>query len=190
LPPSTRDRTQETIATSSEQDDITVRGTVTSKSDRQTIPGVNILIKGTSTGTVTDFDGAYSLSVPEDGVLVFSSIGYATQEIQVNGREIIDVALEDDLQNLEEVIVVGYGTQLKEELSGAVSSISSAKMNNSTEAAALGRIQGQVSGVTITNSSTPGGSASMRIRGLGTINDSNPLYVIDGVPVGPSNDIN
>src|SRR5690606_40672913 len=96
---------------------------------------------------------------------------------QVNGREIIDVAIEDDLQNLDEVIVVGYGTQLKEEISGAVSSISSAKMNNSTETAALGRIQGQVSGVTITNSSTPGGSASMRIRGLGTINDSNPLYV-------------
>lgn len=169
---------------------IIVKGTVTSASDQQTIPGVNILIKGTSIGTVTDFNGEYTLEAPEDGTLVFSSIGYATQEISINGREAIDVALADDLQNLEEVVVVGYGTRLKEELSGSVSSITSAKMNNSTEATAMGRIQGQVSGVTITNSSTPGGSANIRIRGLGTINDSNPLYVIDGIPVGPSNDIN
>src|SRR5690606_25086216 len=169
---------------------IIVKGTVTSASDQQTIPGVNILIKGTSIGTVTDFNGEYTLEAPEDGTLVFSSIGYAAQEISINGREAIDVALADDLQNLEEVVVVGYGTRLKEELSGSVSSITSAKMNNSTEATAMGRIQGQVSGVTITNSSTPGGSANIRIRGLGTINDSNPLYVIDGIPVGPSNDIN
>jgi len=174
----------------SDEANIKIQGKVTSKTDGETIPGVNILIKGTTSGTTTDINGDYFIEVPEDGVLVFSSIGYTSQEIPVNGRSIIDIALEDDLQQLEEVVVVGYGTQLKEELSGSVSSVTSAKMNNSTETSALGRIQGQVSGVTISNASTPGGSSSLRIRGLGTINDSNPLYVIDGIPVGPSNDIN
>jgi hypothetical protein len=108
---------------------IIVKGTVTSASDQQTIPGVNILIKGTSIGTVTDFNGEYTLEAPEDGTLVFSSIGYATQEISINGREAIDVALADDLQNLEEVVVVGYGTRLKEELSGSVSSITNEQLH-------------------------------------------------------------
>src|SRR5690606_29467444 len=124
---------------------IIVKGTVTSASDQQTIPGVNILIKGTSIGTVTDFNGEYTLEAPEDGTLVFSSIGYATQEISINGREAIDVALADDLQNLEEVVVVGCCIRLKEEISGSVYYIQSAKLNNSTVSTVEDRFLGQVS---------------------------------------------
>lgn len=169
--------------------DIAITGKVTD-GNGEAIPGATVSVLGTTIGTATDLDGNYSLTVPDGATLVFSFIGFETQRIAVGGRSIIDVTLMEDMAALEEVVVVGYGTRLKEELSGSVSSITSEKMNISTEASAMGRLQGHVSGVTVSTANTPGGSANVRIRGLGTINDSNPLYVIDGIPTGPSNDIN
>src|SRR5690606_31090905 len=101
----------------------TVSGKVSSAEDGTSIPGVNILVKGTSTGSATDVDGRYSIQVGEEDVLVFSSIGYATQEIPVAGRTTIDVELTPDVQSLEEVVVVGYGSQLKKEVTGSVQTV-------------------------------------------------------------------
>ena len=160
-------------------------------SGSQPLPGVTVVVKGTTQGTVTNADGEYTLTnIPEDAMLVFSFVGMRTQEVVVGDQTSINVTMEEDVIGIEEVVAVGYGTRLREELSGSVSSISGEKLNISTETSALGRLQGQVSGVTITTANTPGGSSTIRIRGLGTINDSNPLYIIDGVPSEPSNSLN
>jgi TonB-linked SusC/RagA family outer membrane protein len=169
--------------------DVTVSGTVTDPNG-EAIPGVTVSVLGTTIGTATDLDGNYSLTVPEGATLVFSFIGFEAQRIDIGDRSVVDVTLVEDMASLDEVVVIGYGSRLKEELSGSVSSITSEKMNISTEASAMGRLQGHVSGVTVSTANTPGGSANVRIRGLGTINDANPLYVIDGIPTGPSNNIN
>ncbi|MEX2568574.1 MAG: SusC/RagA family TonB-linked outer membrane protein, partial [Cyclobacteriaceae bacterium] len=166
---------------------VEVSGKVISSSDELGIPGVNILIKGTAVGTVTDSDGSYSLSVPnDDDVLVFSSIGYLTQEVAVNGRSVIDVILEEDLQSLDEVVIVGYGTQRKANLTGSVSSVGSEQLSKRTPSQASQLLQGVASGVTATQTSgEPGNNtASLNIRGLGTFSGAgnSPLVIVDGVP--------
>ncbi len=162
--------------------DITISGKVTDEGN-QPIPGVNILLKGTTTGTTSDGNGAYSLTVPdENGVLVFSFIGYATQEVSINNRTIIDVTLASDAVALSEIVVTGYGTQSKRDITGSVSTISAEQLLT-TPATNLGQaMQGKVAGVTVGNENSPGGGVMVRIRGFGTINDNSPLYVIDGVP--------
>ena len=155
----------------------------------ETIPGVTVLIKGTTIGTITDADGAYQLEVNKGDVLVFSYIGMKTESIEITDQTTLDVTLQPDVIGVDEVVVVGYGTKTKEELTGAVSSVSSSQLKVSNESNVIGRLQGQVSGVTITSANTPGGSATIRIRGIGTINDANPLYIIDGVPAAPGNNI-
>jgi TonB-linked SusC/RagA family outer membrane protein len=158
---------------------IGVSGTVTSSSDGEGIPGVNILVKGTGTGTVTDVEGSYSLEVPnENDTLVFSSIGYIQQEVAVNGRTVIDITLEEDLQNLEEFVVVGYGEQKKENLTGAISNITSEEIQTTTHSSLAQKLQGKVAGLQIRqNSGAPGDFNTMiNIRGFGS-----PLYVIDGI---------
>ncbi|MFA6702703.1 MAG: TonB-dependent receptor [Dysgonamonadaceae bacterium] len=155
------------------------------------LPGVSIVIKGTTKGIVSDSNGNYSLSnIPKNCILQFSFIGMKKQDIDIGNQTTINVILKEDSIDLDEVVAIGYGYRLKEELSGSVSTITSEKINISNESSVMSRLQGQVSGVTITNDNTPGGSANVCIRGLGTINDSSPLYVIDGVPVGPSNSLN
>lgn len=162
--------------------EITVTGRITDDAN-QPIPGVNILLKGTSTGTTSDTNGSYAITVPDgSGVLVFSFIGYATQEIPINNRTVIDVALAPDAVSLAEVVVTGYGTQSKRDITGAVSTISAEQLLT-TPATNLGQaMQGKVAGVTVGNENSPGGGVMVRIRGFGTINDNSPLYVIDGVP--------
>ena len=148
-----------------------------------TIPGVSILVKGSNSGTVTDASGHYTLNIPDgDAILVFSSIGYTTQEIPVNGRTVVDVTLVEDVQSLQEVVVVGYSVKEKKNLTGAVVSVEQSEFRASPDANVASRLQGRVAGVTIINDNSPGGDVSVRVRGFGSINNNNPLYIIDGVP--------
>lgn len=165
---------------------ITVSGTVTSQADGRGIPGVTILVKGTSLGTATDVEGNYSIDVPnEDDILVFSSIGYAPQEVPVNGRSELDIAMIEDVQSLEEVVVVGFGTQKKVNVTGSVSTIDTEEIEklNVTQTSQL--LTGQVSGLTVLqNSGQPGkDKVDIRIRGLGTFSGAgnNPLVLVDGL---------
>ena len=163
---------------------VSVSGTV-SDGNGITLPGVNVIEKGTSNGSSTDIDGNYQINVAEDAVLIFSYVGFVTQEISVSGRELINVTIQEDLQSLEEVVVIGYGTQLKEDISGSVSSIDSEELASIPQVSIDQLMQGRAAGVSVTlNSGQPGSSVSVRIRGVNSIQGSSePLYVIDGVPV-------
>jgi TonB-linked SusC/RagA family outer membrane protein len=171
------------------EDAITVSGTVSSQENGELLPGVNILVKGTTTGTVTDMDGAYSITVQdENATLVFSFIGYAVQEIPINGRSTIDVVMVPDYAALGEVVVIGYGTQRRSDLTGAVGSVGADALIERPAPSLNQALAGRVSGVQVnTNSGRPGGRTNIRIRGFSSINSSNnPLYVVDGVmlPMG------
>ncbi|MCH7409340.1 TonB-dependent receptor [Belliella sp. DSM 111904] len=165
--------------------DITISGTVTDKDDNSTLPGVNVVIKGTNNGTVTDIDGAYTISVPDnDAVLVFSSIGYVTQEFRVGTSSTINISLSADLQQLGEVVVVGYGTQKKSDLTGAITSVSSKTLEERPITNIAQALQGNAAGLNVSTNNRPGELPTVRIRGNRSINASNdPLYVIDGIPV-------
>ena len=170
---------------------VSVSGQVTSSADGQPLPGVNVIVKGTTLGTTTDINGSFTLNVPDpNATLVLSFVGFQTQEIALAGQKSVNVTLVEETQELQEIVVVGYGTRLREELTGAVSTVSEKQMKISPAVSIVSRMQGQVSGVTVTSANRPGGDATIRIRGVGTINDPNPLYVIDGVPVGPGNNLN
>jgi len=149
------------------------------------LPGVSILIKDTDKGTVTDLNGQFSISsANEDKTLVFSFIGFITQEVSINGRNIIDITLQEDVKQLEEIIVVGYGTQTKKEVTGAVANIKSDDMVRVVASDFTKTLQGQVAGISVVESSgRPGDQANIQIRGLGSISSSSsPLYVVDGIP--------
>lgn len=167
------------------QSDITVKGRVTSKDDDMAIPGVNILLKGSAVGTTTDFDGQYTIKIPDaNGTLVFSFIGYTTQEVAVAGQSVIDVALESDTETLSEVVVVGYGEQKKETLTGSISQIKGADMVESPQPNVSNSLAGRFSGVIVNNrSGEPGYDGSdINIRGLATTGNNDVLVVIDGIP--------
>ena len=161
-----------------------VSGTV---SDAQgPLPGASVLVKGTTTGTQTDFDGNYTLDgVPEDATLVFSYIGYANQEIAVNGQTTIDVILQEDAQALDEVVIIGYGQTTVKDATGSVASVQSEDFNKGVISSPEQLIQGKTAGVQIAQSSgEPGAGISLRIRGTSSVRGNNsPLFVIDGVPV-------
>ncbi len=168
----------------------TVSGTVTDP-EGVSLPGVNVIVEGTTIGAVTDVDGEFSFTAPDPtSILVISYVGYARQRVAIEGRDVVNVVMQPELRAIDEIVVVGYGTRMREELTGSVSTVSGDRMDISTAPSTMGRIQGQVSGVTVTTSNTPGGDATVRVRGLGTINDANPLYIIDGVPAGPGNNLN
>ncbi|MFW5760637.1 MAG: SusC/RagA family TonB-linked outer membrane protein [Cyclobacteriaceae bacterium] len=162
-----------------------VSGTVTDAEDGSAIPGVNIFVKGSSTGTVTDIEGGYQIEAGEEDVLVFSFVGYTTEEIEVGNQSVIDVGLEPDITELTEVVVVGYGQQQKKDVTGVVEKVDAKEFNQGPIVSPDQLISGKVAGVQITpNSGEPGGQASIRIRGGTSINASNePLFVIDGVPI-------
>lgn len=167
--------------------DVIVSGKVTSQQGGEPLPGVNVLIQGTGTGTVTDIEGNYTLDVPEDekATLVFSFIGYTTQEIALNGRSELDVALSEDVQSLEEVVVIGYGTQTVRELTGAVSQVKAEALEKIASSDFSSALQGQMAGVNVIQSSgAPGATANVQIRGVGslTAGGTGPLYVVDGIP--------
>lgn len=163
-----------------------VTGRVTSRIDGEPLPGVNVTVKGTVTGTVTDIDGQYALNVPdENSVLVFSFVGYETQEVPVNGRSVINMTMEEDIGTLDEIVVVGYGTVRKSDLTGAVSSVKNEDLNVGAISSVDEALKGRIAGVQISQTSAePGGGMSIRIRGASSINAGNePLYVIDGLPI-------
>ncbi|MEQ8472912.1 MAG: SusC/RagA family TonB-linked outer membrane protein [Marinoscillum sp.] len=159
-----------------------VTGQVKDADDGAGIPGANILIKGTSTGTTSDVDGNYRLEVPEEAVLVFSFIGYKTLEETVGNRSVINVDISLDIEELQEVIVVGYGAQQKKDVTGVVAKVDKENFNQGAITSPTELLAGKVAGVSITNSGGIGGSPQVRIRGTSSINaSSDPLYVIDGV---------
>ncbi|MCR6639093.1 MAG: TonB-dependent receptor [Sporocytophaga sp.] len=165
------------------QDAIPITGRIVSD-DGESIPGVTIAIKGTSAGTITDENGDFSISVPDsNAVLVVSYIGFVTQEVKVGSQTVVNVKLPAD-NKLDEVVVVGYGTQRKEDVTGSVTVVKSAELNKNVVIDATQSIQGRVTGVSVTqNSGAPGAPLSVRVRGVGTINGSSPFYVVNGVPV-------
>ena len=170
---------------------LTVSGTVTGQESGEGLPGVNILVKSSNTGTISDVDGNYSINVPDEGdTLVFSSIGYTTQEVAVNGRTTIDIALTEGVQSLDEVVVVGYSAKRQSELSSSVAIVEEEELQEGVVSQDLGNmLQGKVSGLTISNSDgRPGDDTNIVIRGVGSIGAGyEPLYVVDGVIGGSAN---
>lgn len=165
-----------------------ITGTVTSSDDGTALPGVSILEKGTTNGTVTDGSGRYSITVGEDAILVFSFVGFTTQEVSASNRSTIDVALVVDVISLNEIVVVGYGQQEQKDVTGVVAAVNSENFNKGAIVSPDQLITGKIAGVQILqNSGEPGGQSTIRIRGGTSLNASNePLYVIDGVPIDNS----
>ena len=170
--------------------DRTVSGTVTDSKTGEGLPGVNVLVVGTSDGVTTDFDGNYKLSVSGEASLKFSYIGYKPQTIQVGSKSVIDVKLQEDVEQLSEVVVVGYGQVEAKDATGAVERVTSKEFNGGVIASPEQLIQGKSAGVQITSASgEPGAGVNIRIRGSSSVrNGNNPLFVVDGVPLA-GNDV-
>lgn len=167
-----------------------VSGRVISSGDAQGIPGVNVLVKNTAIGTVTDVDGNFSITLLTGSeTLVFSSIGFITQEVRVNGNTVLNITLDEDMQNLDEVVVVGYSSRQLSQLSSSVAVVSGEKLNDVTSNEVAGLLQGKAAGVIVSNSSgDPNSTPNVVIRGSGSINaGASPLYVVDGIIGGNAN---
>ncbi|HMJ67889.1 MAG TPA: TonB-dependent receptor [Cyclobacteriaceae bacterium] len=165
--------------------DSRLSGQVISNTDNSGLPGVNVVVKGTSRGTITDLDGKFSIELPTPSVLIFSFIGYKSQEILFNSQTNIQIVLEEEPKELSEVVVVGYQSVEKRNVTGAVTSVKASSFKDMSINSLDMALQGQAPGVQVTQSSgTPGGGVQVRIRGVTSISASNsPLYVIDGIPV-------
>jgi TonB-dependent SusC/RagA subfamily outer membrane receptor len=165
----------------------TVTGTVTAEGEGA-LPGVTIVLKGTAQGAVTNIDGNYTISVPgPNAVLVFSFIGFSLQEIPVGEQTTIDVTLESDVTSLNEVVVTGYASQKKQDLTGSVGVVKAEELVQMPQGNVTQQLQGRVAGVVITQDSRPGQGAKVRIRGTGSFQNNSPLYVVDGVPTSDIN---
>lgn len=169
-----------------------VTGKVTDQSTGAPLSNVNVTIKGTNRGTTTNDNGVFSINLQQgDAILVFSSTGFAETEIDINGRNTIDVALSTSSTKLSEVVVVGYGTQSRRDLTGAVASVKGDAIQNLPVSSASQALQGRAAGVNVVRSGgNPGNPGSIRIRGTGTINNADPLIIIDGIPAGDLNAVN
>ncbi len=163
---------------------VSVTGKVTDAANGLPLFGVSIGIAGTASGTISDADGKFSIQVPsKEAVLSFSSVGYKSQQIVVGENTQLNVALELEMTQLEQIVVVGYGTQRKKDLTGSISLVSTKEIKSLAVPSISDALQGRAAGVQVISSGTPGSDATIRIRGVGTINDNDPLLVIDGVPV-------
>ncbi len=150
--------------------------------DGQTMSGVTVLVKGTTVGSLSDSKGKYSLVAPKGSTtLLFSFVGYTTQEVEINGRSVVDVSLESALTGLDEVVVVGYGTQRRAAVTGAISTVTSDKITALPTPSLDQALQGRAAGVTVINNGAPGFESTIRVRGISTVNDANPLFVVDGI---------
>ena len=156
-----------------------ITGTITDAKGEPLL-GVNVVVKGTTNGTITDLDGKYVLEVEPNAILVISYIGYVTQQTPASGN-VMNITLKEDTQNLDEVVVVGYGTQQKKDITGSVAVIDTEELLASSGSSATQQLQGKAAGVNIGTSGAPGSATMVRIRGINSINDNGPLYVIDGV---------
>ncbi len=163
----------------------TITGVVTASDTKETLPGATILIKGNATGAVTDINGKYSVTLKTDkAVLVFSYVGYQAKEITIEKQTVVDVILQPKKTTLDELVVIGYGSVRKSDLSGSVGSVKSEDITKITALNPVQSLQGNVTGVQVASTSgTPGENPSVRIRGVGTFGNSNPIYVVDGVIV-------
>ncbi len=162
-----------------------VTGKVTDAADGTGLPGVSILVKGTTSGTVSDSGGNYSIDVKSGDVVTFSFIGYEPQEVSVGERTSIDVSMSSNINQLDEVVVIGYGEKSRKLMTESIGTIQAKEIQQLPVASADAALQGRISGVQITNvDGTPGSPVAIRIRGVGTVGNSQPLFVIDGIPVG------
>ena len=167
----------------------TIQGTVTD--GKAPLPGVSIAVKGTTAGTVTDIDGVYKIDAEDGATLVFSFVGFYTQEIPLTKKRFLDVVLLENTENLNEVVIVAYGTQAKSDLTGSVSSIKAKDIQGIATGSVDQALQGKFAGVLVTpTDGTPGAAAIIRIRGTGTLNNSNPLFVVDGLLIDDINFLN
>ena len=170
-------------ASAPQQDTRQITGTVVDATGTPVI-GANVMVKGTTNGTITDMDGKFTLEVAKDAILQVSYIGYTNQEISVGNKSVLRISLKEDTQALDEVVVIGYGTMKKSDITGAISSVSEENIARQAVANVSTALQGLATGVSVTSSSgSPGEAATIRIRGVGTVNDAEPLYVVDGMPV-------
>ncbi|WAC13026.1 TonB-dependent receptor [Dyadobacter pollutisoli] len=171
--------------------DRTITGTVTGD-NKELLPGVSVVLKGTQRGTTTDTEGKYSLVIPDEmeATLVFSFVGSASKEVAVGSKTVVDVTLESDTKALNEVVVVGYGTAKKKDLTGAVAIVNVSELQQQPTSQITSQLQGRASGVTVLGSGQPGEAPQIRIRGINTFGNNAPLYVVDGVPTQNINDIN
>lgn len=159
----------------------TIKGTVTD-AQNETVPGVSVLLKGTMQGTITDIDGQYSIQAGPQSILVFSFIGFQTQEVPVNNQTTILVQLKEQTVNLDEVVAIGYGVARKRDLTGSIVSVDGESLKTSPDYNPVKALQGKVPGLVLTNSGAAGGSPTIRLRGVATVNAStNPLFVVDGM---------
>ncbi|CCY92459.1 tonB-linked outer membrane protein SusC/RagA family [Bacteroides sp. CAG:1076] len=170
------------VATTYAQRTVTVQGVVTDANFNEPVIGANILVKGTTLGTICDVDGKYLLeNVPANGTLVFSFIGMKTVEVKVDGKKTINVELSDDVQKLEDVVVIGYGTSKAKDLTAPISVVKSDQIASQATTSPMSALQGKVPGMNVVASGTPGSGPKVTIRGLGSFGDTSPLYVVDGM---------
>ena len=171
---------------------IVVTGTVMDGEFGGGLPGANVIVKGTTTGTSTDIDGKFTIKVPDgNAVLVFSSIGFASQSIKVGDKKVVDLTLKKDVKQIEEVVKVGYGVQKKSDVTGSVTQIGASDIASRPVIGVDQAMAGKAAGVSVTsNSGSPGSEALVRVRGTGSINNADPLYVVDGIPQGGIPQIN
>jgi len=175
--------TEKTVSNKSGQDGKKVTGQIKDISG-EPLPGVTIVVKGTTIGTISGVDGSYSLEVPANGILEFSFIGMTSQTVSVQGQSSIDVVMKEESIGVDEVVVVGYGVQKKSVVTASIAKVSSEDLQNVAPVRIDNALKGLASGVTVTTSSgQPGASSQVRIRGIGTINNSDPLYIVDGMPI-------
>lgn len=168
-----------------------ITGTVTDSKTNIPVPGVNVVLDGTTQGTITNLDGFYSLNVSNpSGSITFSFIGYTSQTINITGKTIVDVSLVEDLLNIDEVVVIGYGSVKKSDLTGSVSVVSQKELTRNPSVSAAQALQGKAPGVLVSQSGKPGSGPTIRVRGVGSINNgSDPIYIVDGVQMGNINNI-
>jgi len=166
------------------QNNLTVTGRITSQENNSALPGVNVVVKGTTTGTTTGADGSYSISAPSGSTLVFSFIGFLSEEVNIGNRTTVDVSMAPDIKALSEVVVIGYGEREKKDLTGSISTVGAKEIEKSVAIQPELALQGRAAGVFV---ATPGGNPNarpqVRIRGIGTFNFAEPLFVVDGVPI-------
>jgi TonB-linked SusC/RagA family outer membrane protein len=164
--------------------EISVSGKVSSKDDGQPIPGVSVVVQGTTIGTITNLDGLYFLKAPANATLEFSFIGMKSQVIKLNGQTTVNVVLASEAFDVDEVVVVGYGTQKKSLITGSISKVGNEELTKTSDMRVTQALQGKTAGVVIANNSgQPGDQVSIRIRGIGTNGNAEPLYIVDGLPM-------
>jgi TonB-linked SusC/RagA family outer membrane protein len=171
------------VSISAFSQDLLVSGTVVSAEDNISVPGANVIVKGTTRGVSTDFDGNYTINVKSGETLEFSFLGFKSQSVLITNQTTINIALEPDIASLDEIVLVGYGTQKKADLTGSIVTVKSADIERTPAANAMQSIQGKIAGVQVVSNGSPGDSPTVRLRGIGSYNDDNskPLFVVDGM---------